>query len=321
MPESIRSTRVLNQDTVERIARYVSANPKTYVLSPLLVSVDGDARFVPLLPEAEIGQLHIAMEARFVVNGGEHEKAALEKVLTEQPELAAERIPVVFQPDKRLRRAARIYAELKMFSVRPSASLRLLNSVDDDSARLARELAEKSKPFQGLVEMKRSSIAPRSRMLFTLSAVHQATKALLAGLPPKPYEERLALALRFWNSVERQFPEWGQVRSGKILSSALRARFIHSHALALQAIGKVGNSLLQSHPDDWEGCLASLRQIDWRRENTKDWEGRAFIGGKVSKAMANVVLTSNLLKKAIGIALLPSEKTIEQAHQAGKARR
>lgn len=320
VPESIRCSRVLNQETVDRIAKYVALNPKSYVLPPLLVSVDGVTRFVPMQPEAEIGQLHIPMEARLVVNGGEHERAAIEKALTQQPGLGAEQIPVVFQPDRKLKRSGRIYADLKMFSVRPSASLRLLHSLDDGSARLTRELVDKAKVFHGFVEMKRSSLAPRSKMLFTLSAVHQATKALLAGMPTKPYEERLGLALRFWTAVERQFPEWGLARSGKITASELRARFIHSHALALQAVGKVGCTLLQTHPDDWESCLASLRKIDWRRENVKEWEGRAFIGGKISKAMANVVLTVNVIKKAFGLPLLQPEKAIEQVHQAGKAR-
>jgi DNA sulfur modification protein DndB len=321
LPESVRRSRVLNQETVARIAKYIAGNPKSYVLPPLLVSVDGETRFVSLQPGAVIGHLHVPMAARLVVNAGEHERAAIEKTLMQHPALGAEEIPVVFQPDKQLKRSGRIYSDLKMFSVRPSASLRLLHSVDDDTARLTRELIDRAKPFHGFVELKRSALAPRSGMLFTLSAVHQATKALLAGMPGLPYAQRLALALRFWNAVEAQFPEWRQVRSGKMLSSQLRAHFIHSHALALQAIGKVGNALLQSYPSDWASRLESLRDIDWRRENAKDWEGRAFIGGKVSKSVANVVLTGNVIKRALGLPLLPTEKAVEQAHNAGRGRR
>jgi DNA sulfur modification protein DndB len=137
----------------------------------------------------------------------------------------------------------------------------------------------------------------------------------------QPFEERLTTAVRFWNAVEMQFPEWRRVRLDKLLSSELRSRFIHSHALALQAIGRVGNALLRTYPSDWGSRLRSLRKIDWRRDNAKDWEGRALIGGKVSKAMANVVLTGNLIKKAIGLPLLPAERATEQAHRAGRSRR
>jgi DNA sulfur modification protein DndB len=111
------------------------------------------------------------------------------------------------------------------------------------------------------------------------------------------------------------------VRSAKISPGELRARFLHSHALALQAIGKVGNALLKTHPDEWERRLEMLQKIDWRRENAKDWEGRAFVGGKVSKAASNVVLTGNVIKKALELPLTPSERAVEQAMKAGRSGR
>lgn len=321
LPESVRRGRVLSSDAVDRIAKQLSANPGKYTLPPLHVSIDGDARFVPLQPEAQIGQLCIPMEARLVVNSGEHVQAAIAKVLRQRPGLSSEHVPVIFQPDPKLRRSEHIYAQLKTFSFRPSASLRLLHSVDDDSARLTRELIEHAIAFRGCVETKHSSLAPRSRMLFTLSAVHQATKALLAGGPEASLQARLDLATRFWDAVDSRLPEWAQARSGDLLPSELRARFIHSHALALQAIGHVGSALLREHPAGWERHLDALKKLDWRRENAKDWEGRAMIGGKVSKATANVVLTGNVIKKLMGLPLLDHERAVEQAHQAGKRRR
>ena len=235
VPESIRRTRALNEETVARLAKYLVENPQSYVLAPLFVSMDGENRFEPAQPDSELGHLHISMAARLIVNGGEHERAAIRRALAKQPSLSEEKVTVVFQPDQNLHRAPKLYAGLKMFSARPSASLRLLHSTDDDLARLTRDLVKKAVPFRGVVELKRSALAPRSRMLFTLSAVHQASKALLAGSQGRPYDEQLRLSVRFWNAVDKQFPEWRAVRSEKMLSSELRSRFIHSHALALQA--------------------------------------------------------------------------------------
>jgi DNA sulfur modification protein DndB len=172
VPDSVRRSRILNQETVTRIAKYVAGNPDGYVLPPLLVAVNGKARFVALLPDEALGHLHVAMASRMVVNSGEHERAALEKILTQRPALSDEKIPVVFQPDDKLERSAKIYADLKMFSAHPSASLKLLHSTDDDTAHLARELADRARPFHGFVELKRSTLSPRSKMLFTLSAVY-----------------------------------------------------------------------------------------------------------------------------------------------------
>lgn len=93
----------------------------------------------------------------------------------------------------------------------------------------------------------------------------------------------------------------------------MREGFIHSHGIALQALGKAGNALLKLHPKDWRKRLSALEKIDWSRANAKVWEGRALIGGKVSKVSTNVILTTNVIKNALGLALDLEEERIERA--------
>jgi len=57
-----------------------------------------------------------------------------------------------------------------------------------------------------------------------------------------------------------------------------------------------------------------LENIDWSRNNAKIWEGRALIGGKVSKVTTNVVLTTNVIKKALSLPLTDEEQRVEEAH-------
>ena len=82
----------------------------------------------------------------------------------------------------------------------------------------------------------------------------------------------------------------------------------------LQTIGKAGNALLTQHPKDWKKRLAALGKIDWSRGNAKVWEGRALISGKVSKVTTNVILTTNVIKKALKLTLEASELKVENAH-------
>jgi DNA sulfur modification protein DndB len=96
-------------------------------------------------------------------------------------------------------------------------------------------------------------------------------------------------------------------------ASEVREGYIHSHGIALQAIGKAGNAMLKLHPNDWRKRLSALEKIDWSRANAKVWEGRALIGGKVSKVTTNVTLTTNVIKKALGLPLDPEEQKIETA--------
>ena len=71
----------------------------------------------------------------------------------------------------------------------------------------------------------------------------------------------------------------------------------------LHALGRIGSSLLRDGlgVDEIGARLAPLSAMDWRRENAGLWEGRALLGGRVSKAEQNVTLTTNVLKRAVGL--------------------
>jgi DNA sulfur modification protein DndB len=103
------------------------------------------------------------------------------------------------------------------------------------------------------------------------------------------------------------------VRSGRLPAGEVREGFIHSHGIALQAIARAGNKLLQKHPNDWKKRLAAIGKIDWSRSNAALWEGRALIGGKVSKSTTNVTLTCNVVKESLRLPLEPEEEKVEKA--------
>jgi DNA sulfur modification protein DndB len=48
------------------------------------------------------------------------------------------------------------------------------------------------------------------------------------------------------------------------------------------------------------------------------WEGRALIGGRVSKSHQNVLLTSAVIKREIGLELNPEEEKLDQAFRKGQ---
>src|SRR5688572_29554685 len=80
----LRAQRKLNQSRIPEIAKYVLENPHEYVFSALTASVDGQVRFIADNgngTENNIGTLTIPMSARFVINDGQHRRAAIEQVL------------------------------------------------------------------------------------------------------------------------------------------------------------------------------------------------------------------------------------------------
>ena len=183
---------------------------------------------------------------------------------------------------------------------------------------MTRLVTAQSKMFKNLVEMEKSSLSPRSRKLFTLSALHQANCALIGDADLESVEDLADSCVEYWEEVASHMPEWTFVRKSKMTSGEVRRDFIHSHAIVLQVLGEVGSVLQEAHPKKWKDKLGSLSDIDWSRSNSNLWEGRAMIGGRVSKARNNVVLTKNIVKQQMGLPLSPSENRLEEAFMRGE---
>lgn len=320
MPE-LRAQRTLNKGRIPEISRYVLNNRSSYVFSAITASVDGNVRFQPMGSEGEasrLGALHVDMSARFIINDGQHRRAAIEQALAHAPDLGDETISVVFFIDRGLTRSQQMFSDLNQHAVRPSRSLALLYDHRTDMSQIAKLVTLKTSAFKDLVETERSTLSERSRKLFTLSAIHNACAALLEDEEYTDVNHAADACIEYWEEVARHIPEWSFVRTSKITSGDIRRDFLHSHAIALQAFGIVGRELTKLHKGNWRKKLAQIGKIDWSRSNAQLWEGRALIGGRVSKASHNVTLTTNLIKKQLGLPLGPEEERVEQSFIRGK---
>ena len=321
LPPELRAQRILNKSRVPEIARYVLDNPKDYIFSAITASIDSEVVFEPHREgETAMGYLRVPMEAKFIINDGQHRRAAILQALEERPELGSETISVVFFLDVGLHRSQQMFADLNRYAIRPSRSLGLLYDHRNSKAKLARLVVMKSAIFKDIVDLEKTSLAPRSRKLFTLSAFYNACADLLEGVETGDLEKDADQARSFWETVAEHFPLWLQVRDGKLASSEVRDNYIHGHGIALQALGKAGNLLLRAGGGGWRARLKALSKIDWSRKNTRLWEGRAMLGGRISKSSTNIVLTTNLLKRQLGIDLSEEERAIEAAYKRGGAR-
>lgn len=321
VPE-LRAQRILNRTRVPDIARYILGNRDTYVFSAITASVDGDLRFQPVTSEGDssrVGTLRVDMRARFIINDGQHRRAAIESAIKEEPSLGDETIAVVFFADRGLARSQQMFADLNRYAIRPSRSLGLLYDHRHDLSKITRLVCLRSSAFKDVVEMERSTLSERSRKLFTLSAIYSGNAALLDGSEFPDAEHAANCCTEFWDEVARYLPEWGRVRASKMTAGEVRRDFLHSHAIVLQALGIAGNQLMRASPKaSWKQRLKAVGQIDWSRSNAKVWEGRSLIGGRVSKASHNVTLTTNLIKQRLGLELSPDEQRVEDAFKRGR---
>ena len=318
LPE-LRAQRSLNKARVPEIAQYVTNHRDSYVFSAITASIDADVRFAPVDSDgagARLGMLHVPMSAQFIINDGQHRRAAIEMALRDRPDLGNESIAVVFFLDLGLTRCQQMFADLNRYAIRPSRSLGVLYDHRDDRAETARQVVNNLPLFRDLVEMERSTLSARSRRLFTLSAIYSATNALLLEMEGD-LAKRVDVATRFWTEVARQIPEWEAVRKRQTTAGEVRQDYIHSHGVALHALGRVGNALCRAKSDKWPSALKGLRQLDWSRTNARLWEGRAMVGGRLSKATQNVILTGNAIKRHLKLPLLPEEQRLEDGFKRG----
>jgi DNA sulfur modification protein DndB len=316
----LRAQRVVTPGRIPELTRYIASHPKTYVLSSLVCSIDGQIQFEPLpglAPPTNLGLLKVPMSARLLIHDGLHRRAAIEEALKLKPELGEETISLVLFVDPGLRRAEQVFSDLKRNETRSARSQGILYDRRDEMARLTRALVRTVPVFAELTEMVRSKISNRSLKLFTLSGIYHATSSLLAGRQEESFSAKLTLAGGFWLEVAKQIPDWERARAREISPAELRKTRVHAHAIALAALARVGQTLLESPATSWKKNLRDLGSLDWSRDNTRLWEGRAMIAGRLSKATTCVLLTGNAVKQHLGLPLTPEE---EQAERQFKAR-
>lgn len=308
-----RDQRPLNTKRVPQIAKYMINKRDKYVFSSLTACISGDTSFVPVGGDAhsrDIGTLHIDIGAQCFITDGQHRKAAIEKAIQEDPSLENESISVVFFVNRDLKRRQVMFRDLNQYQVKtdPSLSKTFGDSPDD---LLSQHTAKHSNTFRGIIDMGTTKLSSRSVKLFSHNALQSANIDLVGKTDNKSLPKHKKICKEFWDCVGENIPHWKQLLAHKVSSRDLRTYFVHSHAVTLRAIARVGKYLLSNDPN-WKNTLERLSSIDWHRTNTNDWEGRCMKSERMKNTDLNILLTASLIKQKLGISLTETEKREEE---------
>lgn len=320
LPPDLRAQRIINKARIPEITRYITENPTEYCFSAITASVNGEVKFIPINEDElgrNVGKLEMGMSSTFIINDGQHRRAAIEEALKTNIELGNEKICVVIFIDRGLKRSQQMFADLNKHAVRPSGSLGVLYDHKDPLAELSRKVMNEVEVFKDMIDIEKTSISNRSRKLFTLSSLYNANKSLLGKDKKncKVAQREVEICIEFWRYVTEQFKDWQDAKEREVNPSELRKDYVHAHGVLLHALGIVGNSLLSNYSNKWKEKVKKLREIDWRRSNSTLWEGRAMVGGRMSASPANLLLTSSILKKKLSIQLSPEELELEKSRR------
>ncbi|WP_180052915.1 MULTISPECIES: DNA sulfur modification protein DndB [unclassified Acinetobacter] len=312
LPPSLRAQRTLNKSRIPQISRYITENPEEYILSSLCACVDGEVKFEPSEVSNNIGKLKISMDATVLINDGQHRRAAIEEAIKVKPYLGDETISVVLYADQGLKRSQQMFADLNMHAVKPAQSIKLLFNHRDEQTHITKSVIEAIPLFSEYTDFEKSSISNRSTKVFTFSSIHQATKELLTFKNNHlNTDDAIHLATQFWQEVIQYIPGWLDLLEDKTSSYHLRQNYVHAHGIALQALARVGNILLQEYPENWQNHLSKLIHVEWSRSNLGIWDGRALVAGKINKSRNNLILVTNYIQKVLGIPLSDESQRVE----------
>ena len=322
LPPELNSQRMLNKGRIPALTRYIVNNPQDYAFSSLTASVSGSVSFKPVSDQPpidnQIGTLTVPMSAVFAINDGQHRLAALKRALKESDSLKYESISIVLFIDQGLKRSQQMFADLNRYAVRPTKSLSLLYDHRDPLAKLAYNLTQEVSYFVGMVEMERPTISNRSKKLFTLSSIYQATNRFLGKREgDRLSDQEESQAVDFWEALGKNIPHWQMAAKDEISSAELRKDYVHAHGISMQALANAGSALAKTGKG-WKKRFNQLKDLDWRRSNTALWEGRATIGGVINRSQSNITLTGNLIKQKLELPLEPHEEAVEAEYLKGK---
>lgn len=323
VPAEYRAQRILNKVRIPEIANYILNNQKDYVFSSLTASVDGDLEFIPFEngPQyKDIGKLHISLDAKFLINDGQHRRAAIEEALRIAPELGVDCISIVFFPDVGLKHSQQVFADLNRHAVNTTSSLGILYDYRDQLATVTKQIIDEIELLKRYTDNERVSLPKLSPKIFALNHIFNTNLKLLNKHKGDLVSKQEMVFLKdFWSLLCTTIVEWQDVKTKKMNPTELRSNYIIGHGVFLEAIGLVGNHLHEDFPTNWKSKISKLSHFDWSRSGTSVWMGRAYgTNGRINKTGQTVQLTANMIKLKLNVPLRESEQKLEEAWKAGR---
>ena len=308
LPEH-RAQRRINEARIPEIKQYIIDNRDTYVFSALSASIDGVYKFTPFM-DTVVGLFEVDMESIFLINDGQHRKAAIEAAMKEDPTLEKETISIVFFGDEGLARSQQMFTDLNKHAVKTSNSLATLYDSRDEIAVATKQIIDAIPFFKRYTDKERDILGKNSSSLFTLNMIYKANQKIMHT--DKCSETDADFLLEYWKLVSDNIIEWQEVLNKTLTKKALRENYIVTLAITINAFGKLGRYFYDNHDYNAIDYLYKLQKIDWHRSNDM-WIGRTIReNGKVLNSEEAISLTYAVIKRELGLPLTKDEKQKEK---------
>ena len=299
VPAEYRAQRKLNEARIPEICEYILSNRDSYVFSALAASVDGDMNFVPADSNENTGILEIDMTASFLINDGQHRKAAIDAAIAEDESLKEETISIVLYRDQGLQRSQQMFTDLNKHAVTTSKSLNTLYESKDPVALITKNVVNSIGFLRKYTDKEKDNLSKYSSNIFTLNTFYTANKRIFKVIDA-PHA--------FWSNVVENMREWNEMDNGELSKKSLREDYITTQGLIILALGRLGEFYCANPKIDMVKSLKGLRKIDWLRNNEECWMNRAIKpNGKINRNEQGIFLTYIQIKRLLSLPISDEE--------------
>ena len=252
------------------------------------------------------------MDAKFLINDGQHRKAAIIEALKEDASLGDETISIVFYADKGLERSQQIFTDLNKNAVKTSNSISELYDSRDQVAVITRNVIKRIDFLNTYTDKEKDILGKFSSSLFTLNTFYSANKTILGN---RANDNAEAFLFEFWSSVTKHMVPWADLVNKEVTKKDLREKYIATQGIVIQALGRVGAYFYQHQDINIQKSLKELETINWSRD-ANNWYMRAINqNGRIITNKRAATLIGNVIKKAINLPLTTDEAFAEDQLQ------
>ena len=251
------------------------------------------------------------MDAKLLINDGQHRKAAILEAISEDESLLNETISVVFFEDQGLARSQQMFTDLNKHAVKTSNSIAELYDSRDQLAVVTRNVISKIKFLNAYTDKEKDILGKYSSNLFTLSTFYNANKRIIRSAPIT--KETEMFLLRYWSCVCQNILPWKDLYNHNISKVDLRENYIVTQAVIIQVLGRLGYYFFTNKNYSIENYLCNLQGINWKRD-CDDWKLRTIrANGRMINNEEAITLTCNVLKGYLGLPLDEFEQSKENS--------
>ena len=305
-----RAQRRLNELRIPEIRDYILNNRDSYVFSALAASVDGKMKFISSNVNDNVGTLEINMNSKFLINDGQHRKAAIEAAIEEDETLGDETISVVIYKDQGLQRSQQMFTDLNKHAVTTSKSLNTLYESKEPDAIITKNVVNSIDFLRKYTDKERDNLSKYSSNIFTLNTFRTAHQRICRLIGD--YSKSEQFIKMFWEDVIANMREWNEMEQGELSKKSLREDYIITQGLIILAFGRLCEYFAENPQIDMKKNLKGLKKIDWLRNNEACWMNRAIKPtGKINRNEQGIFLTYIEIKRLLELPISSEELSKE----------